>query len=218
MGSGCVFHDMGLDPISAFSWAAHRNLEHSPILPPFCLSTPSVWPLGRTLISSCGPCLSVASWSALPVLRPSHLMKPDWMSMALVTFPERKVTRLPGRNPVASKFDCHYMEILLPNKLLPSPPPSPWKGEGVEFASVKKQDGFPIKNVGNDGGEKENLSPLPFKHLANITEIIPPKGLNLSSEGLTHDGIQKFWGHRMRVQKIGSHDEVITLFSEGNKI
>ena len=33
------------------------------------------------------------------ILRPTLPMWPDWASMALVTFPERKVTRLPGRNP-----------------------------------------------------------------------------------------------------------------------
>ncbi len=36
------------------------------------------------------------------VLRSALFIRPGGKSMALVTFPERKVTRLPGRNPATS--------------------------------------------------------------------------------------------------------------------
>ncbi len=37
------------------------------------------------------------------ILRQTPLMWPDWASMVLPTFPERKVGRLPGRNPAFSE-------------------------------------------------------------------------------------------------------------------
>ncbi len=42
---------------------------------------------------------------SFPILRPSHLMWPDWASMVLATFAETKGPRLPGRNPATPKND-----------------------------------------------------------------------------------------------------------------
>ena len=39
------------------------------------------------------------------ILRPTLPIWPDWASMVLPTFPERKVGRLPGRNPAIQKID-----------------------------------------------------------------------------------------------------------------
>jgi len=62
-----------------------RGMPHLPY------PTPAVWPMNRALFIFCGPCLIAASWSALCILRPIQLMKPNWASMVLSTFPERKV-------------------------------------------------------------------------------------------------------------------------------
>ncbi len=64
------------------------------------VSTPAVRLWGRTLILSGGPCLSLASWSALP-LASVHWIWPDWASMVLDPFAETKGSRLPGRNPAS---------------------------------------------------------------------------------------------------------------------
>ncbi len=70
------------------------------------------------------------------ILRPSPTMWPDWASMALVTFPERKVTRLRGRNPAIQKTLGHGQ----PRRYPPQ----------AKFQMWKNQDGFPITTVGND--------------------------------------------------------------------
>ncbi len=62
--------------------------------------TPSGWPKGGTLFASSGPCLSLASWSALlRVGVPPLQMMPDGASLVLGPFAETKGPRLPGRNP-----------------------------------------------------------------------------------------------------------------------
>jgi len=48
--------------------------------------TPAVRPSEWTLSSVGEPCLSAASWLALRVWRPSHVMRPNGASMVLATF------------------------------------------------------------------------------------------------------------------------------------
>ena len=60
-----------------------------PIPFPTC-PTPAGWPLGRTLVSLRGPCLSEASWSALQSLRPTHPMWPAGRQWFWVLLPKEK--------------------------------------------------------------------------------------------------------------------------------
>ncbi len=106
---------------------------------PACLlySTPTsaIRPWERTLLSACGPCLSGASWTALhPASVPSN--KPDWASMVLSTFPERKVDRPPGRTPAFIMIKISYLLSLSQIR-------GGWGFDG--FASEGHQD-----SVGND--------------------------------------------------------------------
>ena len=71
-----------------------QNLSHLPLHP-----MPAVWPYRWTPSYFGEPCLSVASWLAPSLLRPSVPVKPGGASMVLGPFAETKGPRPPGRNP-----------------------------------------------------------------------------------------------------------------------
>ena len=64
--------------------------------------TPADRPKGWTLLSSGGPCLSIASWSALLRLASVTCNAPDWASMVLGAFPPHNGFAL--RN--APRYSC----------------------------------------------------------------------------------------------------------------
>ncbi len=84
-----------------------KNLLPSPFLS--SIPTPAVSTSGRTLLSSCGPCLSPSarlrtgsvSWSAL--LEPAFVSS-DGASMVLGPFAETQGPWLPGRTPATRKI------------------------------------------------------------------------------------------------------------------
>jgi hypothetical protein len=76
--------------------------------------TPAVWPQGWTLLSAGGPCLSVASWFALPRLASVLSNEARWgvnlhgasrrVRPLLGPFAGTKGPRLPGRNPATQEI------------------------------------------------------------------------------------------------------------------
>ncbi len=79
----------------SFIWTSAMFVSQGP--------TPAIRPSEWTLSSVGEPCLSAASWLALRVWRPSHVMSSNGASMVLTTFAETKVARLPGRTPATQK-------------------------------------------------------------------------------------------------------------------
>jgi len=53
--------------------------------------------------------------------RPPILMEPDWASMVLMTFPERKATPLPGRKPACINESSSYSRLMADWYLHPHP-------------------------------------------------------------------------------------------------
>jgi hypothetical protein len=68
-------------------------------------------------------------------------MRPGWGSLVLATFAETKVARSPGRNP----GDTDNLWGTMVGET------SARRSTDQQFFERKKPDGFPIKNVGNDG-------------------------------------------------------------------